>query len=707
MVQVMYRDWYTLLIRMLIYIFPAHVTFPNIPCDIQCRCWENLHTNYSVCSGSNLTKILNIPADTNVLNLNRNAIMRIRSRAFQNLNRLTDLDISKNRLKHLEKESFYGLGNLKTLCLQNNFLSYKSTFPKGIFKPLQSLIYLNIKFNANSSEPDNFSDETISDLVSLENLELDIADKSSWHEPFLSQFSTLKHLKKLTRGLCELWALRRRTFINVIRLQYLDLSTCPIQLIYNGFLSKLSNLRHFDVSNIVLFIDEYLLLFNEVASIQIQQLVMANTSDCVISNFPVSVFKLLNNTGLEEFYLNNNVFSDASGNQCEDVLPASVRLLDFSSNRLMKFCFHMPFLKNLYLQNNSLGSFLRFNPFMRSTTSQLESVDLSFNNIYGLKFSIFQGHTQLQTLNLSNNNLHNIDFDISKMKVLKQLDLSNNFIGTFSQDNMDTFTNMFKVSSLRIDLGYNVLRCGCLSTHFLRWMLNNNNHFHNSIVYTCKFENGTSLLLDDLSETVLQLEKECDKHIVIIIVVTIGIAFSAITLTAGLAYRYRWKIRYIYYITKGKYTKLKHAETNKIYLYDAFISYADREQNFIINECIPNLEENGNKKLCIHQRDFIPGVDITLNITNAIHDSKKTIYIITRAFLDSYYCMFEFNMARMESIYSRRGENILFLILHEQIPSRELPLVMLEIVQRQSYIEYPNDEQGDVVFWDKIRETLT
>ncbi|XP_071123060.1 toll-like receptor 4 [Mytilus edulis] len=633
--------------------------------------------------------------------------MRIHSRVFQNLNRLIELDISKNRLNHLEKESFYGLGNLKRLCLQNNFLSYKSTFPKDIFKPLKSLVYLNIKFNSNSREPDDFSDETISDLISLESFELDIADMNAIHEPFKSKFSTLKHLTNLTRGECKLSAFRQRTFINVLHLEYLDLSTCPIQWIFNNSLSKLRNLRYLNVSNMNLFIDEYLLLFNEVASTNIKQLVIANTSDCVISKFPVSVFKVFNNTGLEEFYLNNNVFSDATGNQCEESIPSSVKLLDFSSNRLIQFCFRMPFLKYLYLQNNSLGSFLQFKSFMPSPTTQLEFVDFSFNFIYELKFSTFQRHTQLQTLNLSNNNLHNIDFDVSNMKALKQLDLSNIFIGTLSHDIMDTFTNMFEVSGLRIDLGSNVLRCGCSSTHFLRLMLNNHNHFNNSNAYNCKFDNGTSILLNNLGETVLQLEKECDKHVLIIIVVTIGISLSAITLIAGLAYRYRWKIRYIYYITKGKYTKLKLAENNKIYLYDAFISYADREQNFIINECIPNLEETGNKKLCIHQRDFIPGEDITLNITNAIHDSKRTICIITRAFLDSYYCMFEFNMARMESIYSRGGENILFLVLHEHITSRELPLVMLEIVQRQSHIEYPNDEQGNVVFWDKMRETLT
>ncbi|XP_071145040.1 toll-like receptor 4 [Mytilus edulis] len=143
-----------------------------------------------------------------------------------------------------------------------------------------------------------------------------------------------------------------------------------------------------------------------------------------------------------------------------------------------------------------------------------------------------------------------------------------------------------------------------------------------------------------------------------------------------------------------------------MYTYDAFISYSDKEKDFIIKECLPNLEVKRNLKLCIHQRDFIPGEDITVNITSAIHDSKKTICIMTRSFLDSYYCNFEFNMARMENIYHRNGQNILFLVFYEQIPAQDLSLVMLELVQKQSYIEYPNDEQGNVVFWDKIREAI-
>ncbi|CAG2244410.1 unnamed protein product [Mytilus edulis] len=44
--------------------------------------------------------------------------------------------------------------------------------------------------------------------------------------------------------------------------------------------------------------------------------------------------------------------------------------------------------------------------------------------------------------------------------------------------------------------------------------------------------------------------------------------------------------------------------------------------------------------------------------------------------------------------------------LNSLLQPKELPLVMLELVQKESYIEYPNDEQGNVVFWEKIKETL-
>ncbi|CAG2195403.1 Toll-like receptor 4 [Mytilus edulis] len=206
---------------------------------------------------------------------------------------------------------------------------------------------------------------------------------------------------------------------------------------------------------------------------------------------------------------------------------------------------------------------------------------------------------------------------------------------------------------------------------------------------------------------VLQLEKNCKSYLGIIIGVSLGLLVVIMTVITSLVYRYRWKIRYMYYMTKGKYSYQKILpDDDDEYTYDAFISYSNSDRSFVFKDCIDKLEKGENLKLCIHQRNFMPGQDITVNITNCIHTSRTTVCLITRKFLESYYCMFEFNMARMESIYSRNGKNILFLVFYEQLEPKELPLVMLELVQKESYIEYPNDEQGNVVFWEKIKETL-
>ncbi|CAC5380761.1 Toll-like receptor 4 [Mytilus coruscus] len=161
-------------------------------------------------------------------------------------------------------------------------------------------------------------------------------------------------------------------------------------------------------------------------------------------------------------------------------------------------------------------------------------------------------------------------------------------------------------------------------------------------------------------------------------------------------------------MTKSKYVRDNLAQKDdRNYTYSAFISYSNDEQDFIIKEFIPILEERDNVQLCIHKRDFLPGNEISYNITSSIHESRNVICIITKSFLESYYCMFEFNMARMESIYARNGNRMLFLVFYEQLRPQDLPLVMLELVEKGSYIEYPNDEQGNIVFWDKLKEAMT
>ncbi|CAG2240817.1 Toll-like receptor 4 [Mytilus edulis] len=190
----------------------------------------------------------------------------------------------------------------------------------------------------------------------------------------------------------------------------------------------------------------------------------------------------------------------------------------------------------------------------------------------------------------------------------------------------------------------------------LQWMIETNVLFVDLHKYSCTLENGSIINMSPIDYRVLQLNKTCKSYLGLIIGVSLALIVVIMTVSVSLVYRYRWKIRYMYYMTKGKYSYQKISpDDDDEYTYDAFISYSDDDRSFVLKDCIEKLEKEENFRLCIHQRDFMPGQDITVNITNCIHTSRSTVCLITRKFLESYYCMFEFNMARMESIYSRNG----------------------------------------------------
>lgn len=139
--------------------------------------------------------------------------------------------------------------------------------------------------------------------------------------------------------------------------------------------------------------------------------------------------------------------------------------------------------------------------------------------------------------------------------------------------------------------------------------------------------------------------------------------------------------------------------------FDAFISYADEDRSVVLS-LAKVLEKDYGLKFCLHQRDFIPGTDIAVNITNAIHSSSRTVCCMTSRYIESYWCMFELNMARMEAIYSRNGKNILFLIALEKNTMKQLPFHLMDLIETKSYLEYPNCDDERIAFQSKLGDFL-
>ncbi|XP_061165662.1 toll-like receptor 4 [Saccostrea echinata] len=436
-----------------------------------------------------------------------------------------------------------------------------------------------------------------------------------------------------------------------------------------------------------------------------------NLYKMTLQNF---VLKSVKAPVLSKVYFQNNIIYELNGpiTGIERVVYA-----DFSNN----FCsyisprFFQDFenLSYLDLSHNALGENLEndVEGEIFQNLFVLKFLNLTRNRIVRLPKKIFWNLKQLENLNLSFNSLNKFTVPVSHMDRLSYLDLSYNQISSMSRETRDILDAISQKNLLSVNLKGNELRCDCENLDFVKWILNSRNiNFRHFDDYVCAFSNSSGIPFSDIENLLQLLEKQCSSY-TLIIVITTSLTIAVLTITVSrILYRYRWKLRYMYYVARENYKINVHrpdALSNDPYHFDAFVSYADEDRTFVIG-LVKHLEKEFNLRLCIHNRDFIPGTGIAENITNAIHNSRKTFCIMTSHFLDSYWCMFELNMARMEAIYSRNGENVLFLVALEKGIMKKLPLSFMDLIESKSYIEFPEGEDEDEItaFRSKLGDTI-
>lgn len=79
---------------------------------------------------------------------------------------------------------------------------------------------------------------------------------------------------------------------------------------------------------------------------------------------------------------------------------------------------------------------------------------------------------------------------------------------------------------------------------------------------------------------------------------------------------------------------------------------------------LQELEIKHSYKLCIHERDFLPGMGIADNIVECIGASKRIILILSQNFLSSPWCQYEVQIALTE-LHQKRKSKLLIPILLE------------------------------------------
>lgn len=412
------------------------------------------------------------------------------------------------------------------------------------------------------------------------------------------------------------------------------------------------------------------------------------------------------NNKLEKLSLNGNLFESLVGpfNGLH-----SLKHLDLSScsvrNISNTFFVNLTSLQTLNLGFNFIGNLLseqpEANPF--SMLSNLKILNLTFNSIETLPTTIFAGLTHLEFLILTRNPITNFTVDITNLKHLKVLNLSNTNLNGLQGDTRNFIDHLLKNNvPIQVDMSKSPILCTCENLEFLEWLVVSKAFSGNFSNYDCINPDSSRLSVKNgYNETLNVLRRHCIDHEVMFLWVAVSTLVVFCILLGLVIYRFRWKLRYFYYAAYVLYVKRGGKTDSDHFKYDTFVSYDHKDELFVREKLSPELHKRG-LKLCIHERDFTAGEYIASNIVNAICNSRRTLVVLTKHMIASYWCSYEIQMANMESVHT--GRQVLVFLLMEKIVDN-IGTELRYNISNNTYMAYP-DKPVDTVtmdlFWDKL-----
>jgi len=138
--------------------------------------------------------------------------------------------------------------------------------------------------------------------------------------------------------------------------------------------------------------------------------------------------------------------------------------------------------------------------------------------------------------------------------------------------------------------------------------------------------------------------------------------------------------------------------------YDAFVVYAPDDLEWIIHTLRPKVEEDWGLKLCINDRDFVPGVPIADNIVNGVDSSRLTLLVLTQQFTTDEWCDFQLHMALSKP---GGGRKTLVMCYMEDIPVEMMFPTLRSMMRGIDYIPWGDTELGHTRFWRRLHDALT
>ncbi|XP_042899672.1 protein toll-like [Parasteatoda tepidariorum] len=560
-----------------------------------------------------------------------------------------------------------------------------------------------------------------------------------------SLVNPLKHYLELTVAKNELRQLVKRDFYVSQDIRVLKVQENQIKWIDSSFFDNMEYLGYLDLS--------YNLLESLNSSVQrLPRLKYLNLSSNLITVLEerefVGLVDLihLNISGNKIVVLGSDLrwlprlsILDLSNNRIRTLrsehMPNSLQYLYIRDNPIRCDCELLPFIKWLNLSETDVDidlcrSVLLYTPnHVQSCPSTCEcyctndiekyfmAVDCSFRNISTLPQFLaehsaedsshleitlqpkFQRNTgdivivhSIGEINLSHNNLDTLES--ARLPVgLRNLFLHNN---RFKAINTTWLRNVSNFQQLT--LSGNPWICDCDTANFRKWILSNEKIILDGNQTLCD-TSGDGNVLEGKAIWTLREWDLCPLFIGLYFSVGFGliIFFLVITILKILHTRYKLNIDVWLYAHGVIWVKEKDIDRDKIF--DAFISFSHNDQDLVITDIISVLEvKQPMTRLCLHYKHFIAGEYIDANIFTAVQNSKRTVIVLSKNFLESEWCVYEFRAAHMQALKDK--VNRVIIIKLGELPDDAHPDIKLYL-KSTTYLTW-----GEKYFWDKLLYVL-
>ncbi|XP_068951669.1 toll-like receptor 9 [Petaurus breviceps papuanus] len=663
--------------------------------------------------------------------------------SFQNLTSLEVLDMTGIFFRSLTLatiQPLLGLPSLRKLLLPMNFISKAELSIFGLFR---SLKYVDLSENkvTGASNVKSVNVEPAASpelLLKLErtpqdhppvsedfmprcdssNFTLDLSQNNmvTIHPEMFNRLSTVDCLRLSSNSINQ--AVNGSQFSSLTNLWLLDLSQNKLDLYHSRSFTELPHLKALDLSfNSQSFqahgIGHNLSFIRHLPNLQYLSLAH--------NQIYARVSQRLSSNSIEALDFSGNLLSRmwAEGDLYQHFFQNLSRLtrLDLSQNKLRtlpdRVLAHLPkSLRLLWAKNNHITFFnwssLHFLP-------SLEVLDLSGNLLDRLATGHIPSSTQLHTLDLSKNHISFIPQGFfTPASKLRVLNLFGNVLKTLDRG----WFGSLALSLQELDIGANPLHCECDAT-FLEFLLEIQAAvpgLTSKVVCGSPIPlSGKSVFMQDL-RLCLDVRLACSCFAFSLLATLLTIAMPILQRLFG------WDLWYIFHLGLAWLpwrVWQKRKTSAHSYDYDAFVVFDKAQEavaDWVYNELRVHMEEGKGRgkgrlqfRLCLEDRDWLPGKSLIENLWDSVYKSRKTLFVLSsrgRAVSQPVSGLLRatFHLTQQKLLDDKQDVVVLVILNRAARKSRYVRL--RQRLCRQTVLFWPHQPSGQDSFWAQLCTAL-